>query len=316
MNAQEMLDYTLNQLDGPARERFEQELAADPSLSQTIERLERAVHGLLDDGEVFAPRTGLAERTLSFVAENRRRRTILDLVPVAVPFRWADFAVAASIFVASLLTLVPAFHRARGRSDEAGCVFNLQQLGLSLAQYATLHGHFPYAPPGHQNPVAGTFAATLHDSGLLHDLSTLDCPCNGLSHRVSSLPELGRLPRISAETPEQYRQLLGWDYAYHVGYRHDSGRVGPVPATLAAAIPLLADQPPHEGIQILEGNSPNHGRRGQNVLFSDGHSGWYQTRRVSAEDSDLYLNDERRPAPGLNPQDAVLVPSLFPFPSR
>jgi len=314
MNAQELLDYTLGQLDGPAHERAELELKADPDAAETFERLGRALHRLLDDGEAIEPPAGLGRRTVAFVAEQGRRRSILDFVPVTVPFRWADVAVAAGILVASLLTLVPALQRSRDRVNQAGCAFNLQQLGISLAQYAALHGHYPYVPPGQPNAAAGTFAATLHDSNMLHDASVLHCPCNGKHHRTVALPHLDRLNALQSKAPESYRQMLGWDYAYHVGYRNESGRAGPVPAVgLRSRIPLLADQPGHRSGQILEGNSPNHGLRGQNVLFTDGHVNWHNTRRVSPLDSDMFLNADLHTGPGLNAHDASLAPSVFPF---
>ena len=79
---------------------------------------------------------------------------------------------------------------------------------------------------------------------------------------------------------------------------------------MPAAIPLLADQPSHQDGAILEGNSPNHGFRGQNVLFSDLHVEWFPTRRVQL-DRDLFLNDQNRPAPGVSPIDSALVPAIF-----
>jgi prepilin-type processing-associated H-X9-DG protein len=314
MNADEMLDYALGEVDGPGRERVEREIAGDPRLAAMVDRLSRSVARLLDDGLAIEPPPGLAARTLSLVAERRRRRSILDFVPITVPFRWTDVAVAAGIFLASLLTLVPALQRAKGRMDQAGCVFNLQQLGLSLAQYAALHGHYPYAPPGQPNAITGTFAATLRDSGLLHDLSALDCPCNGVRHRREPLPEVTALPNIRSAAPDQYSRMLCWDYAYHAGFRREeTGQPGPVPAVLATQVPLLADQPAHDDSRVLDGNSPNHGRRGQNVLFSDGHVGWFNTRRVSPVDVDLFLNAARQPGPGVDVHDAVLVPSDCPF---
>ena len=69
MNANDLLDYALGQLDGSAREHVERELAADPAATQAAERLTRAIHRLLDDGEMFAPPPGLAGRTVAFVAE-------------------------------------------------------------------------------------------------------------------------------------------------------------------------------------------------------------------------------------------------------
>ena len=79
---------------------------------------------------------------------------------------------------------------------------------------------------------------------------------------------------------------------------------------LSAATPLLADQPLHDNQTVLPGNSPNHGYRGQNVLFSDLHVEWFPTRRVKL-DRDLFLNDHDRPEPGIGPVDSALVPAVF-----
>ncbi len=318
MNATQMIDYALGKLEDPAREQVEIEASSDPQLAESLDRLTRAVQRLLDDGDTIEVPKNLAQRTIAFVAEKRAeerrpRRSILDFVPVSVPFRWTDVAVAASIFVASLLTLVPALQRSRERMDQAGCGFNLQQLGISLAQYAARHGHFPYAPPGRPNEATGSFAVTLHDSDLLPDVAMLDCPCNGTHHKPEPLPPLHKLAELRTKSPDAYSNMVRWDYAYHAGYRQGSGAAGPVPAVLTSRVPLLADQPPHQAGLILEGNSPNHSQRGQNVLFTDGHSSWHVTRRVSPDDSDIFLNAEHQPRPSLDIRDAALVPSLCPF---
>src|SRR4051794_15682147 len=193
MNPSDMLDYTLGQLDDPAREQAEVEIARDSQLAANLDRLGRSIHRLLDDGEEIEIPAGLARRTVTLVAERSRRRSILDFVPRTVPFRWADVAVAASIFFASLLTLVPALQRSRDRMDQAGCGFNLQQLGIGLAQYAALHGQYPHAPADQPGAASGTFAVTLQDSGMLRDVSTLDCPCNGRHPLSRPMPHLKEL---------------------------------------------------------------------------------------------------------------------------
>jgi len=134
---------------------------------------------------------------------------------------------------------------------------------------------------------------------------------------MASLPHhVPALEKVRRKSPDLYRGLLSCDYAYHVGFRNGSGRPGPVPANLTARVPLLADQPNHLQDHILAGNSLNHGGRGQNVLFSDGHISWHTTRQVSPVDLDMYLNEDLRPAPGISADDAALVPSLFPFMGR
>jgi hypothetical protein len=316
MNADHLIDYALGRLEDADRERLEQLLQGDPEASAQAQKLSRAVHLLLDDGDVLEPPAGLARRTLTLVAQSHSRsRSILDFVPIRVPFRWADLAVAASIFIAGVLTLLPAIQRSRARMSQAGCVFNLQQLGQSLAQYATLHPTYPYPSTPPSNTHAGAFAAVLHDAGVLRDFSLLDCPCNGPGpHAIQDLPRCEQLDQIRRTDPERYRHMLCWDYAYNVGYRHVSGSPRPLPSRPPMAVPVVADQPAHENyVRILDGNSPNHGRRGQNVLFSDGTVRWFPTRQVSPHDPDLYLNNRRELRPGVDEQDSVLLPSYSPF---
>jgi len=316
MNAEEMIEYVLSKGDGSEADPLDRALLSDPDQKARVERLRLSVHLLLDDGDPFDEPSDLARRTVVFVARNRSRpRSFLEQMPVRVPFRWADFAVAASIFIAGVLTLLPAIQRSRERMNQAGCVFNLQQLGNSLSQYASLHPFLPYPPAHRSDTHAGMFAVMLHDAGVLNDLSLLDCPCNGpCPHRMKELANFEQVDHIRRTEPERYQRMLTWDYAYNVGYRHASGHAGPLEVILASRVPVLADQPDHENyLKIREGNSPNHRRWGQNVLFGDSSVGWFRTRRISPMDPDLYLNDEHQPRPGLHVGDSVLVPSHTPF---
>ena len=133
MKASSQLDYVFGQLEGSELEAFERELALDPATAERVKRLTWAVDQLADDGESFTPPTDLAAKTMAFVAESRRsKRTILDFVPVAVPYRWTDVAVAASIFFAAVLTLMPAMQRSREKMQQAGCTSNLQPIRESF----------------------------------------------------------------------------------------------------------------------------------------------------------------------------------------
>jgi hypothetical protein len=316
MNDTEMIDYALGQVEVLECERIERALESNPTNRARVERLRDAVHQLLDDGAWAEPPSNLARRTVAFVAKNRRRAVpLFEHVPVRMPFRWADFAVAASIFIAGMVTLLPAIQRSRDRMNQAGCVFNLQQLGTSLAQYASLHPFLPYPPQHRGDTHAGMFAALLNDAGLLHDPSILDCPCNGACPtRMRQLASYEQIDRARRSNPEQYREMLCWDYAYNVGYRHATGRPGPIEAVHSSRVPILADQPSHVNfLIILEGNSPNHGGLGQNVLFGDGSVRWFATRRIAPFDPDLYLNNEQQLRPGVHVYDSVLFPSKSPF---
>jgi hypothetical protein len=312
MNADRMIDFVLGQLEGADLADLEHAIRTDPGTAARVDKLGRTINLLLDDGEPVEPPDGLALKTLALVnCERQKPRSILDYVPARVPFQWADFAVAASIFIAGVLTLLPAIQGSRMRMRQAGCVFNLQQLGNSLAQYASLNPFYPYPPGQAADAHTGTFVAVLHDAGVLHDLRILDCPYNGpCPERSQFLPSFDKLKEIRRTDPDLYRRVMCWDYAYNAGHLYKSGRPGPLESRPAMAIPVVADQPAHENyVRILEGNSPNHARRGQNVLYSDGSVRWHVNRRIGPNDPDLFLNNRREPRPGVDEQDSVLLPS-------
>ncbi len=318
MNDDEILDYALGRHEILDRRRIDLALEAEPRLVDRVERLRDSLQRLLDDGDVADPPPELARRTVAFVARHRRRPSLTDQMPLRVPFRWADFAVAASIFLAGVLTLIPAIQRSRERMNQAGCVFNLQQLGNSLAQYASLHPFLPYPPWHRPDAHPGTFAVILHDAGVLDNAALLDCPCNGpCTHAGRELISFDQVDHIRRTDPTRYQGMLGWDYAYNVGYRHASGVPGPVEVVLASRVPVLADKPDHDDFRAIKaGNSPNHGGRGQNVLFGDGSVHWFLTRRIGPQDPDVFLNNENQPLPGLTPLDSVLVPSKMSYQQR
>ncbi|WP_337173120.1 hypothetical protein [Paludisphaera sp.] len=317
MNADELLDFALGQLDDPRRRALEEDARLDPDLDARIQAIRRGVDDLCDDGLAYAPPPGLAERTLAFVAQAPANDpAVLDYIPTRVPFRLADFAVAASIFIAGLLTLTPAVQRSRERMDQAGCVFNLKQIGQSLGEYATIHPSYP-APPGDRaDAQSGLFAAMLRGAGLLPDLGVLDCPYNGRNdlahaHKLASFEQAEELRRTD---PASYEKMVNWDYGYNPGYRHASGRVGPISARPASLIAVVADQPP-DGVLLgdVDHNSPNHYGAGQNVLYSDGGVRWLRSRLVGPDDRDVYLNNARKLEPGVHDQDSVILPPRVPF---
>ncbi len=301
MKPENLLDFALGQLEGASLDAAEAEIGADPDLAARADRLRAALDRLLDDGAAPAPPPGLVGRTAAFVAERKSRRAILDFVPARVPFRWTDVAVAAGVLLAGLLTLLPAVKTGRERMNQAECGFNLQQLGLSLANYATQHDHYPDVAAKGTGAHVGWYARALDDEALLRDRHSLHCPCSGRCPKAGPAPDLQHI-----------------DYAYHVGYRDQpSGKTEPITPWLSATVPLLADQPPYDAARkILDGNSPNHGRRGQNVLFSDLHLQWFPTRRISPHDDDLFLNQLLKPEPGVDINDAALVPADFRLDAR
>jgi hypothetical protein len=304
-----MLDYSLGLLEDGPHAMVTREAAADPELAGRLDRLSASLDLLLDDGPGPEPPPGLARQTILRVAERRRRTNYADVIPMRVPFRWADVAVAASLFLACLLTLVPAVRRSRESWYTAACTNNLQQLGLALNRYATTHQEFPLCSADDSAPYAGGFALHLNDGGFLPTPSLLDCPSNGHSPVPQPLPAVHTIRHMPPHDARNAPCLRDADYAYTLGYVQE-GRRCRLPRHLPDSFPLLADKPPFsDTVRILEGNSPNHRGAGQNVLFVGGHVTWQRTRRLGSDD-DMFLNDRHQPAPGLHAGDVVLVPAI------
>ncbi len=310
MTPQDMLDYAFGLVDEPRRYAFDREMASDPALADRVVKLGSSLNLLLDDGDALDPPPDLADRAAAVVEARRRRPHFQDFTPSRVPFRWSDVAVAATVFFAAILTLTVPLMRSRAQMDQAACAFNLGKLGVGLARYATTHGTYPLVPASY--PV-GTYGVMLHDAHILNDPAVLTCPSAMKDRPAAALPDYEKFCELVNQSPEACRELLAGHFAYNVGYHISSGKAVAVPDSPANVTPIASDGPANdrEG-HILDGNSPNHGGRGQNVLYSDGHVGWKPTRWVSHVDHDLFLNNAHRPAPGLHAGDSALVPSVMP----
>ncbi len=131
-----------------------------------------------------------------------------------------------------------------------------------------------------------------------------------------TLPDCQSFCQHDAQQMKSAYCLRTADYAYNLGYQRQDGTLGPLPATIPENVPLMADLPPFDdGLQILEGNSPNHAGHGQNVLYVGGHVRWSPNRHVGP-DRDIFVNDQNLPAPGLHIEDFVLAPGLARFDGR
>jgi hypothetical protein len=307
INPQELLDYHLGQMEDDRRLLFESRLAADPAAAERSTRVASTLGLLLNDGPPPEPPPGLLSQTAQFVRDTARGRASRDWVPLRLPVRWADAAVAAAMLLAGLGTLVPALLRTKMQALTVACAGNLHQVGVGLASYAMAHGHYPQPPEA--LPV-GAFGLQLHESGLVEDPKVLTCPANTVKPRVK-LPPISEFFELRQSNPQSCDDIVNDGYAYQMGFRAGRDKAEPLPARLAASRPLLADCPPLDDAgKIVEGNSRAHGGGGQNVLFSDNHVEWRTDRRFLPMDKDIYRNANNQTGLGLHPGDVSLLPAV------
>jgi prepilin-type processing-associated H-X9-DG protein len=321
-----LVGYLLKAFDPDAHRQVETYLRDHPEARQRLDLLRRALGPLAADREDVEPPPGLALRTLARVAEYRCRE--LPRAPrvapgrAAAPRTWwrrADVAVAASILVCATLLTLPIMNLVRDRHNRIACANNLRVIGRALNVYSDHHqtatsGAFPDVArpfadaaedpePAPKQSAAGMFMPVLLSAGLDQDDVSVRCPAVG--SRQACGWTLDQLRHMSTEDFKRHASELAPDYAYTLGYQ-DHGQIRGL-CRADGTVPIVADRPPV--LDSVErafgvGNSANHGGRGQNVLFTDGHVEWHTEHILDGDD--FFVNNQHQIAAGLHRGDYVL----------
>lgn len=307
---EQLLGYLLDALDPEERQRVEDELQRNPHLQQEVELLHEALEPLEATDEEFEPPSRLAIRTSQFVMNHRRQTSAAAPLGVEIPFspnRWslADLTIAAGIFIAAAMLFFPAIQHSRTAARQAACQNNLRQLGVALTEYSQRnHHYFPPVPPQGNLAAAGVYAVQLHDNGFLHDPQQLLCPATeearqGQAFRV---PTAAELQAATGRKLEQLRRRMGGSYGYSLGYMTERGYQH-VKNRGRSSFAIMADTPTMQSHDIA---SLNHGGRGQNVLYEDGHVRHLVQCLTQSCNDHIFLNDQGQMAAGVHPDDAVI----------
>lgn len=232
---------------------------ARPELSARLSAA-AALFGRLEAYPVEAPDAQLVDATVARIARaESEREDRMRLQPALEPAqstpalaRWRDLVglFAAAIIILSIGMPIAAWMQ--GRSNDANCSNNLRLLGSGIATYFGDHASMPVA------------------ASLVPDLGSL---ANWQDYRggrhLKHLAESGYCDRSCTCCGAD---STGEGYAYQVPSREARLAWGGV-----VRIPAVADRNPlidltRRGrvIGSYSINSPEHGGRGQNVLFTDG----------------------------------------------
>ncbi len=310
MNAHDLLDYHLGQLETDHRLQFEAELSQDPKLSRTSQLLGQRLSLLLDEGEPPEPPAGLVGRTVFKVLN-------LEASPSVLPmpggyrepsFRWADVAVAAIVLIAGLGALLPAIEHSRRNRTNLQCISNLMNLGQGLNSFASGHGKYP--GPASKTSLVASYMFPLLETSTISSPSVLTCPSSGMKPVSLTEANWKSWQTNPNHPPSEFHEFAKRIYSYNPGYELGDGRTGPLSweERISRNQPLAADSVCKDhSDRVLPGNSLNHGGRGQYVLYTDGGVR-YLTQRNVAGDQDIYLNDQKQLNYGLHDHDIVLFP--------
>ncbi|MDA1049140.1 MAG: DUF1559 domain-containing protein [Planctomycetota bacterium] len=315
---EQLLGYLLGALDDAERIDVEQQLAANPDWRDELESIALTLEPLAETYEEFDPPAGLAERTCSLIAA---RTTVTPAGKGLHPAtraetrgrnRWsmADAVVMAGICLAGAMLFFPAISQSRYAARLQACQNNLRELGLALIDYSEKagQGYFPAVPVEGNRAVAGIYAPVLLDAGYLTDESKLICPSSALAPRMDvwELPSLDEIDQASGRTLILIQRSIGGSYGYNLGVVINGRHLAPrnFGRTYFA---LMADAP---SLLLAGHRSTNHGGRGDNILYEDGHIRYVVEHRYEGDDP--FVNRLGWMEAGIDADDAVVAPSFTP----
>ncbi len=308
-----LVGYLLKSLEPDEQRAVEAHLEAHPESRAKLEQLERALAPLAADAEDPEPPPGLALAALARVAEHKCRPLPAAPRPVREQpaatgwfrLRRADALAAAALLVVAAGLALPALVRVYEARDRAACAENLHQVWGALAAYSDQRPGRPFPMVESSGPrsVAAVFVPLLRDAGTLDGTFRVACPARPEPTPVANA-SLADLEAAYQRGGEEYGRLarnLAGGYAYSLGYR-DGATLAGLRAGDDNALPVVADFSPGDG------NSPNHGGTGQNVLYIGGNVRWCAARTVGFAGDDIYVNKHNQIHAGEGRVDTVLGP--------
>ncbi len=312
---QDLVGFVMGCLEGDEKKGFEQLLRSNPDLARQASLLKESLTGL--ERETYQPPRNLAQRAIAKVAQAREADSVTIMrLPKAPPpprpaWNWAtwkiaDLFVAAGVMVVAGMVAFPTIRHAWQVQREVGCSNNLRNVGLWSNDYALRNnGYYPQVGGLGSKDVAANFPMILKECGYFPDGNHPFCsepPPPNLTNRAE-------VDRLSRQDPDKFHwaaRRIGGSYSYNMGYRDANGKLIAPHRRDGDNFPLVADRGPRTlGVVNPNGNSPNHGGRGQNVLQAGGNVRFVNSRHLPGGD-DIYLNQNGQPRAGIHVGDSSL----------
>jgi len=316
-----LIRYLLGELDEAEQRRLEDRLRNSPELRRELDYLRAcfAPGSGSNLPDASGPPSGLARRITEKVSslsdESLGALAAQSSAPVepsvgSMSWSLADLSVAAGVFLAVSMLLLPALRGSRDTARLHVCANNQRVLGRALASYAG--DNWGLYPEVQLRDNVGVFAALLVDDGYLEAgemQQLLLCPASderdahAAGKFVIMIPSVEKLRAARGAEREKLLRQMRFSYAYRLGYVENNEyhcvRKGKIKKSCE---PILADAPRFDlnGLKIA-----NHGGHGFNLLYGDGHVEFKRYFAIPG-DKNLYLNLHQKPAAGQGKNDIVL----------
>jgi prepilin-type N-terminal cleavage/methylation domain-containing protein/prepilin-type processing-associated H-X9-DG protein len=240
-------------------------------------------------------------------------------------FTLIELLVVIAIIGVLLAILLPALEKARESAVATECAGNLRSIGQALMAYVNQNqSNYPrtvYVPGAPL--VAGTNPSAADPFGPGGPLpNDVTAPLFLLAREQLLLPTVLICPYNDVYEFQPDPAAAGvtarsnfTDYAKNLGYSYANPYPDPAAATagysprapLPADFALAADVNPGKGDNS---NSYTHERRGQNVLYGDGHVTWQTSPLCGQNNDNIYTNQSGAVmASPITASDSVLLPT-------
>jgi hypothetical protein len=318
---EDLLGYLLGALDADEQCRIEGELANNPRLRLALERLRQCLEPLesVHEAADVEPPAGLAQRVCdaidAYAAECRPTpRSLLRARSAAAVrlrrYSASDGIVLSLVVLAAFTLILPALANSRYQARKAACQDNLRVLGEGLLGYSVREPgqRFPLVPISGSRSFAGVFAPVLFEYEMIGpEGSQVICPGPELAVDDTrwSVPTLREIDQAEKSVLQYLQDRAGGSYAYCVGYV-ENGRLQAVKNLNRSNFALLSDAPSY---YLPDRRSANHGGRGQNVYYEDGHYAFVTDLRFAPGSDDPWRNRDGFAEAGKDRFDSVVLPS-------
>ncbi len=304
-----LIGYLLGALDADEAARLEARLEQDPQLQQRLRHAAQSLRPLKVDDDDIEPPPGLAQGTCCYVERAKRLimpATCYDRVATSPNWTLVDMTIAAGIFLAACLLFFPAINNSRYHAQIAGCQNNLRHIGRALIEYSeNAQGLFPQVPATGNMAVAGMYAPTLRDLGLILEDHIFLCPASVYSATdvTFRVPAVQEIERARGPTLTALQRTMGGHYGYTLGYITSRGKLRGTLNRHRVYFVLMSDAP---GESIFRDTSPRGFSMHRNVLFESGHVRQVSNATVCWCEDELYTNDRGEIAAGVHVDDTVI----------